>query len=166
MRGAGRRPGAAGAVGVGPAAVARSRGWVAPEEILRRSSVLAVVGCSTQPGQGRPRRAGGAAAARATASCPVHLTATEILGERAYRAPGRRPGRHRDRHRRGVPAVARVRRRGRRRRSQRGAKAVWLQLGLVSAEAAGRREAAGLGYVEDACTKVVAAQHGIRAAVA
>ena len=47
-----------------------------------------------------------------------------------------------------------------------GARAVWLQLGLVSAEARAAVEAAGMGYVEDLCSKVVAAQHGIRAAAA
>jgi uncharacterized protein len=36
-----------------------------------------------------------------------------------------------------------------------GAKALWLQLGLVSAEARRVAEAAGLDYVEDACTAIV-----------
>jgi uncharacterized protein len=36
-----------------------------------------------------------------------------------------------------------------------GAKAVWLQLGLVSAEARRIAEDAGLEYVEDACTAIV-----------
>jgi predicted CoA-binding protein len=36
-----------------------------------------------------------------------------------------------------------------------GAKALWLQSGIVSAEARAIAEAAGLDYVEDACTKVV-----------
>lgn len=36
-----------------------------------------------------------------------------------------------------------------------GAGAVWLQLGLVSAEARGIAEAGGLDYVEDLCTAVV-----------
>ena len=43
-----------------------------------------------------------------------------------------------------------------------GAKAVWLQLGLVSAEARARCEAAGLGYVEDTCAKVMSARYDIR----
>jgi predicted CoA-binding protein len=42
-----------------------------------------------------------------------------------------------------------------------GAKALWLQLGIVSGEARAVAEAAGLGYVENACTAVVHA-HGIR----
>ena len=36
-----------------------------------------------------------------------------------------------------------------------GAKALWLQLGIRSAEARGIAEAAGIDYVEDQCTKVV-----------
>jgi hypothetical protein len=44
---------------------------------------------------------------------------------------------------------------------QTGAKAVWLQLGIVSAEARAIAEAAGLPYVEDACTAVVHA-HALR----
>jgi predicted CoA-binding protein len=36
-----------------------------------------------------------------------------------------------------------------------GAKALWLQLRIVSAEAREIAESAGLDYVEDACTKVV-----------
>ncbi|MDQ3981846.1 MAG: CoA-binding protein [Actinomycetota bacterium] len=36
-----------------------------------------------------------------------------------------------------------------------GAKALWLQLGIVSSEARAIAERAGLDYVENACTKVV-----------
>jgi uncharacterized protein len=36
-----------------------------------------------------------------------------------------------------------------------GAKVLWLQLGIVSSEARAIAERAGLEYVEDACTKVV-----------
>jgi predicted CoA-binding protein len=36
-----------------------------------------------------------------------------------------------------------------------GAKALWLQLGIVSAEARRVAEEAGLAYVEDACTAIV-----------
>jgi uncharacterized protein len=43
-----------------------------------------------------------------------------------------------------------------------GAKALWLQLGIVSAEARAIAEAGGLGYVENACTAVVHAR-GLRA---
>jgi uncharacterized protein len=40
-----------------------------------------------------------------------------------------------------------------------GAKALWLQMGIVSAEARSIAEAAGLDYVEDACTQVVHARY-------
>jgi uncharacterized protein len=39
-----------------------------------------------------------------------------------------------------------------------GAKALWLQLGIVSAEARVIAEAAGIGYVENVCTAVVHAR--------
>jgi len=39
-----------------------------------------------------------------------------------------------------------------------GAKALWLQLGIVSAEARAIAEAAGIDYVENACTAVVHAR--------
>jgi predicted CoA-binding protein len=42
-----------------------------------------------------------------------------------------------------------------------GAKAIWLQLGIVSAEARVIAESAGIGYVENACTAVVHAR-GLR----
>lgn len=45
-----------------------------------------------------------------------------------------------------------------------GAKAVWLQLGIVSAEARRIAEDAGLLYVEDRCTAVERARHSIRRA--
>jgi predicted CoA-binding protein len=42
-----------------------------------------------------------------------------------------------------------------------GAKAIWLQLGIVSPEAREIAESAGIGYVENACTAVVHAR-GLR----
>lgn len=44
-----------------------------------------------------------------------------------------------------------------------GAKALWLQSGIVSAEARAIAEAAGLDYVEDSCTMVVHRAAGIGA---
>jgi predicted CoA-binding protein len=41
-----------------------------------------------------------------------------------------------------------------------GAKGLWLQLGIVSAEARSIAEAAGMDYVENACTAVVHARGG------
>jgi predicted CoA-binding protein len=40
-----------------------------------------------------------------------------------------------------------------------GARALWLQLGIVSAEARTIAEGAGLDYVEDACTAALHARH-------
>jgi predicted CoA-binding protein len=45
-----------------------------------------------------------------------------------------------------------------------GAKAVWLQLGIVSAEARQLAADAGLLYVEDRCTAVERARHAVRRA--
>ncbi|MBV9291863.1 MAG: CoA-binding protein [Frankiales bacterium] len=45
-----------------------------------------------------------------------------------------------------------------------GAKAVWLQLGIVSAEARQLAESAGLLYVEDRCLAVERARHAVRRA--
>jgi predicted CoA-binding protein len=42
-----------------------------------------------------------------------------------------------------------------------GAKAIWLQQGIVSAEARAIAEAAGLDYVEDQCTAVVRAVNAL-----
>ncbi len=131
---------------------------LSPEQILDRSTVLAVVGCSTHEWkdahdvplvlQGRGYRI-----------IPVHPSAVEILGEPAYpnlaAVPESvdtvvvfRPS----------PECAAVAREA----VAIGARAVWLQLGLTSPEARAACADAGLGYVEDACTKVVAAQHDLR----
>lgn len=42
-----------------------------------------------------------------------------------------------------------------------GAKAVWLQLGIVSSEGRQMAADAGIGYVEDECTAVVRAAHSL-----
>ena len=133
-----------------------------PAEILERSKVLAVVGCSRRPWKAA-HEVPEALQRRGFRIIPVHLTADEILGERVYRTLADvgqpidtvvvfRPS----------PECAGVAKSA----IAAGARAVWLQLGLSNAEARRAVEAAGLGYVEDLCSKVVAAKHGIRAAAA
>ena len=131
---------------------------LSPREILERSRVLAVVGCSTHDWKDAhdvPRKL----QRRGFRIIPVHLSASEILAETAYPRladvpeaidtvivfrPSAEAG--------GVAAQA----------IEVGAKAVWLQLGLVSAEARARCEAARLGYVEDTCAKVMSNRYDIR----
>jgi ComEC/Rec2-related protein len=129
-----------------------------PEQILERSTNLAVVGCSTHDWKHAhdvPR----ALQRRGFRIIPVHPTADAILGERAYPVLADVPDEidtvvvFRPSPECGGVAQQAV---------AVGAKAVWLQLGLASAEARAAAEAAGLGYVEDRCTKVVAAQLGLR----
>jgi predicted CoA-binding protein len=43
-----------------------------------------------------------------------------------------------------------------------GARALWLQLGITSAPARAAADAAGIAYVEDECTAVVARRPGVR----
>lgn len=90
---------------------------------------------------------------------PVNPHADVILGEQVYRRLGDIPG--------GVgfvnvfrpaadcPDIARQ-------AVAAGAKALWLQLGIVSAEAREIAESAGLRYVEDRCIAVERARHAIR----
>ena len=44
-----------------------------------------------------------------------------------------------------------------------GARALWLQLGIANPEARAIAEEAGMDYVEDLCTAVEVARHGLRA---
>jgi hypothetical protein len=129
-----------------------------PRAILEAATTIAVVGASTKPGKAAyaiPRTL----LAAGYHMIPVHLTATEIHGQRAYpnlaaigepvdlvdvfRPAAEAPG---------VVAQA----------VAIGANAVWLQLGIVSAEARRIAEAAGLDYVEDLCIGVEVVDLGIR----
>jgi predicted CoA-binding protein len=126
------------------------------ERILTNYATITVVGAS-------------AAAAKAAHSVPAHMQrhgwriipvnphADEILGERVFRTLGdvpeqvglvdvfRPPGQAPDIARQAVAA---------------GATALWLQLGIASAEARAIAEGAGLLYVEDRC--LVIEQHRLR----
>lgn len=126
-------------------------------EILEGAKTIAVVGLSRDPG----KAAHGVPAvlqAHGFRIIPVHPSATELLGEKVYRSLEDipepvdlvdvfRPASE-------APGIARV-------AVGIGAKALWLQRGIVSAEARRIAEEGGLAYVEDRCTAVVRATAGI-----
>ncbi len=129
------------------------------EHILTNYDTITVVGAS-------------AAAAKAAHSVPAHMQrhgwrivpvnphADEILGEQVYRTLGdvpeqvglvdvfRPPWQAADIARQAVAA---------------GATALWLQLGIVSAEARAIAEGAGLLYVEDRCLAIEQRRLGLEA---
>lgn len=127
------------------------------EEVLASAKTIAVVGLSRDPG----KAAHGVPAqlqAHGFRIIPVHPSATELLGERVYRSLADipepvdlvdvfRPAAE-------APAIAEQ-------AVAIGAKALWLQQGIVSDEARRIAEDAGLSYVENRCTAVVRAVAGI-----
>ncbi|WP_206448452.1 CoA-binding protein [Agrococcus sp. KRD186] len=126
--------------------------------LLERSPTIAVVGASTHPAKAAHRIPAILIEAGFTV-IPVHPTATEILGQRAYPTLAEipvpvdlvdvfRPAAE-------TPGIARQ-------AVEIGAPALWLQLGIVSAEAAEIASSAGLDYVEDACTGALVDRLGIR----
>ena len=127
------------------------------EEILRRSTTIAVVGMSTSEGKAS-HDVPLAMAAHGFTIIPVHPTATEIAGLPAYHrltdipvpvdmVDVFRPAQE-------APEIARE-------AVALGAGALWLQLGLTSGEARRIAEEAGLDYVEDRCMAVERARSGI-----
>lgn len=128
------------------------------EAILTRLRTVAVVGMSTNPDKaahGVPR----ALQAAGFRIIPVHPSADEIAGEKAYPRLADIPEpvdivdvfRPADE----APGIARQ-------AVDIGAKVLWLQLGLRSDEARAIAEDAGLDYVEDRCMAVERARFGIR----
>jgi predicted CoA-binding protein len=122
-----------------------------PEEILREATTIALVGASPDPG--RPSHDVMAYLLRAGYRVvPVNPHAAEVLGLRCVGSLAeleepvdlvdvfRRPEHCGEVARQAAAA---------------GAGALWLQLGVVSAEARRVAEEAGMDYVEDACTAVV-----------
>jgi uncharacterized protein len=122
-----------------------------PEEILREAKSIALVGASPEPG--RPSHGVMAYLLRAGYRVvPVNPLAAEVLGRRCVSSLAeleepvdlvdvfRRPEHCGEVAREALAA---------------GAGALWLQLGIVSAEARQVAEEAGMDYVEDACTAVV-----------
>ncbi|HKW68962.1 MAG TPA: CoA-binding protein [Candidatus Dormibacteraeota bacterium] len=123
-----------------------------PQEVLERSTVIAVVGASRDP-----IKAGGSVPAglqrRGFRIIPINPYAETLFGERVYRTlldvPEKidivdvfRPAAD-------APEIARQ-------AAAIGAKALWLQLDIRSDDARRIAEAAGMDYVEDECTGVVA----------
>ena len=127
------------------------------EDILRRSTTIAVVGMSTQEGKAS-HDVPLALAAHGFTVIPVHPGVGEIAGLTAYDRLADIPGpvdmvdvfRPADE----APDIARQ-------AVAIGAGALWLQLGLTSAEARAIAEGAGLDYVEDHCMAVERARFGI-----
>ncbi len=127
-------------------------------EILASARTIAVVGASRDP-----RKAGGSVPEglqrRGFRVIPVNPYADELFGEKAYHSlldvPEKvdivdvfRPSKD-------APAIARD-------AAAIGAKALWLQLDIRSDEARRIATEAGMEYVEDECTAVVASLYRIR----
>ena len=127
-------------------------------QILESSRIIAVVGASRDPS-----KAGGSVPAglqsRGFRIIPINPFADTLFGERVYRSlldvPEKidivdvfRPSPD-------TPEIARQ-------AAAIGARALWLQLDIRSAEARRIAESAGMDYVEDECTAVVASLYRIR----
>jgi uncharacterized protein len=129
-----------------------------PEDILRGSKTIAVVGASrdpSKPSSAVPR----AMQERGFRIIPVNPAVDTLFGERAYKSLADigetvdvvdvfRPSAD-------APEVARQ-------AVAIGARALWLQQGIASDEARRIAQAAGIDYVEDRCMAVEAAVHRIR----
>ena len=122
-----------------------------PEEILRAAQTIAVVGASPDPS--RTSHGVMRYLQRVGYRCiPINPNSDEVLGERCYASLADLPE--------AVDLVDVFRRAEycadvAREAAAIGAPALWLQLGLRSAEARDVAEEAGMEYVEDACTAVV-----------
>ncbi|MDG4791695.1 CoA-binding protein [Micromonospora sp. WMMD1102] len=120
------------------------------QQILAEAGVIAVVGASRNPA--KPAHSVPAQMQRyGWRIIPVNPEADELFGERVYRSLAEiphpvdlvdvfRPAEHAVEVVREAVAI--------------GAPAVWLQLGIVSAEARRIAEEAGIDYVEDRCLVV------------
>jgi uncharacterized protein len=129
-----------------------------PQDVLAAARTIAVVGASRDP-----FKAGGSVPAglqrRGFRIIPINPHADMLFGERVYRSvldvPEEidivdvfRPGHD-------APEIARQ-------AATVGAKALWLQLDIRSDEARQIAEAAGMDFVEDECTAVIASLYQIR----
>lgn len=126
--------------------------------ILADTTVWAVIGLGGDP----ERAAYGVAAflqAHGKRIVPIHPRAAEVLGEPGYRTLADVPAEI------DIDVVDVFRRSSEAGKSVddaivRGARAVWLQLGVVDAAAAERAAAAGLDVVMDTCPKIEWPRHG------
>jgi len=128
------------------------------ERILREAKTIAVVGLSRDPAKTAH------AVPRALQSfgyrvIPVNPQVEALLGERSYPTLDAVPDEvdvvEVFRPSADAPEIARQ-------AVAQGAKALWLQQGIVSAEARRIAEGGGLDYVEDQCMAVARARFGIR----
>lgn len=126
-------------------------------DLLTSAKTIVVVGLSTQPWKAAHSVPASLKAAGYRV-IPVHPSATEILGEKAYRSlldvPDKidivdvfRPADE-------APGIAEQ-------AVQVKAGALWLQLGIVSHQAREIAEAGGLAYVEDRCIAVERSMLGL-----
>ncbi|CAA9516445.1 MAG: O-acetylhomoserine sulfhydrylase / O-succinylhomoserine sulfhydrylase [uncultured Solirubrobacteraceae bacterium] len=122
------------------------------EDVLTRYRTWAVVGCSPEPSRDSHRIAA-LLQRRGYRVIPVNPTVEEILGERCYASLDE------------IPASAGVEVADIFRRSERagahvdeaiaiGARAVWLQLGVIDHDAGERARAAGLQVVMNRCPAI------------
>lgn len=129
-----------------------------PAQILRHSSVIAVVGLSRDPSKAA-HRVPAALQAAGFRIIPINPEASELLGEPSFRTLAAvpepvdlvlvfRPASFAAAIAEQAVAI--------------GAKALWLQLGIVSPEARQIAERAGLHYVEDRCAAVERARFDIK----
>ena len=127
-------------------------------EVLQNAKTIAVVGASRDP-----NKAGGSVPAglqgRGFRVIPINPYAETLFGEKVYRSVLEVPEKidivDVFRPSADAPEIARQ-------AAAVGAKALWLQLDIRSYEARRIAEAAGMDYVEDECTAVVASLHRIR----
>jgi uncharacterized protein len=129
-----------------------------PQDILAGARTIAVVGASRDP-----LKAGGSVPAglqrRGFRIIPINPHADMLFGERVYRSVLDVPEKidivdvFRPSH--DAPEIARQ-------AAAVGAKALWLQLDIRSDEARRIAEAAGMEFVEDECTAVIASLYQIR----
>ena len=127
-------------------------------EILERATTIAVVGASRDP-----NKAGGSVPIglqhRGFRIIPINPYADELFGERVYRSLSEVPVKidlvDVFRPSQDAPEIARQ-------AVSVGARALWLQLDIRSAEARRIAEEAGLDYVENECTAVVSSLYRIR----